>query len=174
MNRCWIGLGSNMGDREGFLMQALRQLSNHKGIQLARYSSIYETEPYGPVSQDHFLNMVVEIHTMLEPTELLSETQAIEANLQRERTIHWGPRTIDLDILLYADKIIKMDALKIPHPELSKRLFVLVPMKELEKNLEIPGLNKTIQELSESFKDQKGVRLWKQKSGGAESEPFEN
>lgn len=165
----FIGLGSNMGDRAAFLDLAIEMMDKHPNIFVQRRSSIYETDPYGPIDQAPFLNMVIEVGTDLSPPELLKETQTIENKLDRERLIHWGPRTIDLDILIYADKIIQMDTLIIPHPEIQKRLFVLVPLKELNQNLVIPGMNQSVQELYGSFKNQKGVRLWKQNSGVGES-----
>lgn len=172
--RCWIGLGSNMGDREAYLEQAIYLLNMSSSIRVIQRSSIYETDPYGPVKQTPFLNMVLEAETELSPLELLDLTQSIEKELNRKREIHWGPRTIDLDILLYADKIIKMDTLIVPHPEMAKRLFVLVPLWELEKNLVIPGINKSIQELYNLFTEQKGVRLWKQSNGVGGFGLFEN
>ncbi|WEG12706.1 2-amino-4-hydroxy-6-hydroxymethyldihydropteridine diphosphokinase [Pullulanibacillus sp. KACC 23026] len=174
MNLVYLGLGSNMGDRFAYLKDAIRYLCANDQIQLIRVSSIYETDPYGPVEQSPFLNMVVEIETNMSPLELLQVTQSIEQQLKRERLIHWGPRTIDLDILIYADKIIKMETLIIPHPEMTKRLFVLIPLAELNRSLVIPGRNKSIQDLCDVFMDREGVRLWKQINGADEFEPFES
>lgn len=122
MFKAFIGLGSNIGNREQFLEQAIRLLHKQPQIAVTRLSSIYETEPYGPVKQEPFLNMVAEIQTSLPPHDLLQVTQDIERRLKRERLIRWGPRTIDLDILTYADKMIETDSLVIPHPEITKRL----------------------------------------------------
>jgi len=174
MIRCWIGLGSNLGDREGYLKQGIRSLNGTEGVRVIKVSSIYETAPYGPVEQSAFLNMVVEIETDLSPEGLLKVTQGIERENNRERLIHWGPRTLDLDILLYADRIIRMENLVIPHPEMEKRLFVLVPLKELDSKLVIPGLTANIQELDARFKDRKGVQLWKQNNGVGEFGLFES
>ena len=118
MNKVILGLGSNIGNRESFLCEAIKSLDRRSDIKVIQCSSIYETEPYGPVEQSAFLNMVVEINTSLAPIELLKVTQSIEQDLKRERLIKWGPRTIDLDILLYADKIIETEELSVPHPEI--------------------------------------------------------
>jgi 2-amino-4-hydroxy-6-hydroxymethyldihydropteridine diphosphokinase len=174
VNRCWIGLGSNLGNREEYLKQGICSLNMAEGVRVVKVSSIYETAPYGPVDQAAFLNMVVEIETDLSPEMLLVVTQEIEKKNKRERLVHWGPRTLDLDILLYADKIIRMENLIIPHPEMGRRLFVLVPFKEMARELVVPGLNANIQELYERFNDHKGVQLWKQNNGVGEFGLFEN
>lgn len=174
MIRCWVGLGSNIGDREAYLKNGVRLLSGENQINVLKVSSIYETAPYGPVEQDAFLNMVVEIETSFSPEALLKVTQGIEKANNRERLVHWGPRTLDLDILLYADKIIRMENLIIPHPEMASRLFVLVPLKEIAREFIVPGLNSSIQELYERLNDYKGVQLWKQNNGVGEFGLFES
>jgi 2-amino-4-hydroxy-6-hydroxymethyldihydropteridine diphosphokinase len=174
VNQCWVGLGSNLGDREDYLKQGIRSLNLAEGVRVLKVSSIYETAPYGPVDQAPFLNMVVEIETKLSPEKLLGVTQDIEKKNKRERLVHWGPRTLDLDILLYADKIIRMENLIIPHPEMARRLFVLVPLKEIARELVVPGLDANIKELYERFNDYKGVQLWKQNNGVGEFGLFES
>lgn len=174
MNRCWIGLGSNIGDREAYLKNGVHLLSRENQINVLKVSSIYETAPYGPVEQEAFLNMVAEIETSLSPEALLKVTQGIEKENNRERLVHWGPRTLDLDILLFADKIIRMENLIIPHPEMARRLFVLVPLKEIAREFIVPGLNASIQELYERLNDYKGVQLWKQNNGVGEFGLFES
>ncbi|MFC7394755.1 2-amino-4-hydroxy-6-hydroxymethyldihydropteridine diphosphokinase [Scopulibacillus cellulosilyticus] len=170
----YIGLGSNMGDRHGYLYQALKKLDDNPGIDITSCSSIYETEPYGPVEQNEFLNMAIEVRTSLSPEELLKVCQTIEYSLGRKRDIHWGPRTIDLDILLYNRENIKMENLKVPHPELSKRLFVLTPLKEINAELTVPHMNKSIEQLYENLKSEEGVRLWRPNNGEGEFGLFEN
>lgn len=133
-----IGLGSNMGDRLQFLQRAVMHLDQNIGIHVSAVSSVYETAPVGPAAQAWFLNAVVAVDTNLDPVTLLQRTQAIERALGRETTYHWGPRTIDLDILLYGDTQIKTAILTIPHPELCQRAFVMVPLLELAPGLVLP------------------------------------
>ncbi len=170
----YIGIGSNMGDREEYIRRSLQLLEDDKNIIIGNCSPIYETLPYGDVPQDDFLNMVVQVRTSLLPEELLEVTQGIEQKLERKRTIRWGPRTIDLDILLFDDKIIKLENLMIPHPELTKRLFVIKPLRNINANQTIPGTDQIIDDVYNTFKEHKGVRLWKQNNGAGESGLFEN
>lgn len=130
---CYIGIGSNLGDRQKYIGNAIKELRSGKSINVLRVSSIYETEPVGLKEQNNFLNGVIEIETGLTPEELLKEISAIENRLGRKRTVKNGPRTIDLDILYYGDEIIDMPALKIPHPRMMEREFVLRGLKELGK-----------------------------------------
>jgi len=126
----YLGLGSNMGDRENFLASARDALDTHPQIQVLRSSAIITTEPYGVTDQPDFLNCVLEISTQLSAEELLDFCLQTELELGRVRTIKWGPRTIDIDILLGPD-VIQKDRLTIPHPELHKREFVLCSLVEL-------------------------------------------
>src|SRR5699024_9732614 len=128
MNRAYIGLGSNIEPKEQYLLQAIEQLKSHKEISVTKISSIYETPPVGYTDQNTFLNMTLEIETSLKNIELLRACQAIEKNLDRERTIKNGPRTIDLDILLFNHEYRELDGLEIPHPRMKERAFVLVPL----------------------------------------------
>jgi len=169
-----LALGSNIGCREGYLLQAIRSLEHHSDIAILNVSSIYETDPYGPIEQDQFLNMVIEIETTLIPQMLLEYTQSVEMNLNRERTIRWGPRTIDIDILLYGNLQMNTESLIIPHNEMEKRLFVLVPLNELDGDTLVPGSGQRVKELLNEFQEIKGVRLWKRKSGAGEYGLFEN
>jgi 2-amino-4-hydroxy-6-hydroxymethyldihydropteridine diphosphokinase len=161
----YISLGTNMGDRENFLREAIEELDQQPSIQLQSVSSIYETDPVGYVDQPNFLNLVVKIFTNLSPQELLEVTQSIENHLGRKREVRWGPRTIDLDILLYNQENIETDQLRIPHPRMFERSFVLIPLKEINSQFEVEN-NKLLED--------KGVRLWKQKNGGEEFERFES
>ena len=138
MARAYLGLGSNVGERLQFLRRAVACLGEVVGIRVTRVSSVYETEPVGVTDQGWFLNAVVEVDTMLSAEALLERTQAIERALGRMRARRWGPRTIDLDILLYGDLQLKTDSLTIPHPELHRRAFVMIPLLELNPGLSLP------------------------------------
>lgn len=146
MNRVYIALGSNIEPRGQYLKEAVRQLTDGKA-QLIRESSIYETEPVGYTNQSKFFNKVVEIRTELNPFELLEACQNVESHLGREREIRWGPRTVDLDILLYNEQIIDTDKLTVPHPRMHERGFVLIPLAEIAESMVHPVTNKTIGEL---------------------------
>lgn len=163
-NQAYISLGTNIGDREGFLQKAIREIEQHVDIKVEQISSIYETDPVGYLDQDAFLNLVIKISTNLTPLELLEVTQNIEQNLGRKRELRWGPRTIDLDILLYNQENIEVEHLRIPHPRMFERSFVLIPLKEINPSLKVE--NKLLED--------KGVRLWKQKNGGEELGLLEN
>ena len=139
MSRAFLSLGSNMGDRGGYLRFALKSLTEHEEIQPIRGSSIYETDPWGLVEQDKYLNACLEVETSLSPDELLSLCQEIEASADRTRDVRWGPRTLDIDILLYDDLIIDTPRLTIPHPRMKQRLFVLVPLMKLEEEVPVLG-----------------------------------
>ncbi len=138
-HRVYLSLGSNLGDRARNLRRGL-ELFPGRGIQTVRVSSIYETEPQDVADQPWFLNVVVEAETDLTPHELLSRTQAIEAELGRERTVSRGPRTLDIDILLYDDLLVSAADLRIPHPRMNERRFVLEPLAELEPDLVKPDV----------------------------------
>ncbi|MBS4536525.1 2-amino-4-hydroxy-6-hydroxymethyldihydropteridine diphosphokinase [Clostridium sp. D2Q-14] len=146
----YIGLGSNLGEREKFLKKA-QQFMKEEGITILKCSKIRETLPYGYVNQPLFLNQVVEVETDLSPFELLERMQKIENMLGREREEHWGPRTIDLDILFYGDEIIESPLLIVPHKEIQNRLFVLEPMVELNANCIHPVFNVTMITLYEQL-----------------------
>ena len=129
--RCYIAIGSNLGDREKNISDAVHKMRDTQGIEVKKLSQIYEPEPVGGPKQPDFLNAVMHIETTLEPRELLLAVQDIENQLGRTRTIKYGPRTIDLDILIYGDKKIDEPDLKIPHPKMNEREFVLEPLKDL-------------------------------------------
>lgn len=136
--RVYLSLGSNLGDRFAMLQEAEARLSATLGIQILRRSSIYETEPLGMIDQPWFLNQVLEIETRLDPHDLLDAVQQVEASLGRTREVRWGPRTIDIDLLLYDHETLTSERLRIPHPELAHRRFVLVPLAELNPHLRLP------------------------------------
>jgi 2-amino-4-hydroxy-6-hydroxymethyldihydropteridine diphosphokinase len=135
----FIGIGSNLGDREQNLARAIELLSAEDGIDIAAVSEIRETEPVGPVSQGPFLNGAVRIETDLGPRELLERLLAVEQRLGRVRRERFGPRTIDLDLLLYGDEAVDEPGLTVPHPRLHERRFALEPLSDLAPGLEIPG-----------------------------------
>ena len=139
----FIALGSNIGNRKNYIHNAITLLGNNPEITVVKQSSLIETEPVGPIEQDLFINAVIEISTSLTPQELLATCLAVEEQIGRVRTQRWGPRTIDLDILLFADRIIAGANLKIPHPELSMRAFVLVPLAEIAPKIQHPVLRMT-------------------------------
>lgn len=138
-NAVYLSLGSNMGDKEAYLKQAVQLLEEVPDLAVTAKSSLYLTEPLGFREQDFFLNAVLAIETMLEPRALLTVTQEIEHRLARKRTIRWGPRTMDIDILLYNADEMTDPELVIPHPEMHRRRFVLAPLAEINPNLVIPG-----------------------------------
>jgi 2-amino-4-hydroxy-6-hydroxymethyldihydropteridine diphosphokinase len=142
----YLGLGSNMGDREELLRTALDQL-NAPDLRLLRVSSFYETEPIGFREQAWFLNLVAEFETELLPAQLLHRMQKVERDMGRTRTIANGPRTIDIDILLYGDSAMKTDELEIPHPRYRDRRFTLAPLAELNPNLRDPVTRQTMAEM---------------------------
>lgn len=131
MTNVWIGLGSNLGEREVYLHSALKHMARLKDTRIVQRSSVYVTEPQGLTEQPSFYNMVVEIETGLSPYDLLQSLLAIERTLGRVRTVRYGPRTIDLDILLYGDRVLTDEQLTVPHPRMVERSFVLVPLLEI-------------------------------------------
>jgi len=143
MAQVFIGIGSNQGDRAAQVAAALAGLSELPGTELVRVSSLIETDPVGVTGQGKFLNGAAELQTELEPLDLLAALQAIEAGLGRVRTEHWGPRPIDLDILLYDDRMIDRPGLCVPHPLLAERAFVLVPLAEIAPAARHPGTGRT-------------------------------
>lgn len=147
MHRVWIGLGSNVSDRLGYLRRALALLAELPGTSLRRVSSVYDTAPVGKTDQARFLNAVAEIETDLAPVELADALLAIEDRCGRFRRERWGPRTLDLDILMYGDLTISDDRLSIPHPRMTERAFVLVPLAEIARGMEVPGTGETVEEL---------------------------
>ena len=146
-HEAYIAVGSNMGDSRGHIAKALGQLEKHKDIQVTKVSGLLETLPYGGVEQDNFVNGMFEIRTLLTPEELLRELHKIEASEGRERKIHWGPRTLDLDIIFYDDLIYSSEDLVIPHVDMENRYFVLKPLSELAPNFRHPITHKTVAQI---------------------------
>lgn len=137
-SRVFVGIGSNLGDRLAFLRAAVSALRVSPGIEVTRTSSVYETKPVGP-QQPLFLNAVVELRTDVDPLELYSCMKEIETRVGRMPDKHWGPREIDLDLLLYGTEVINEPDLVVPHPEMTRRAFVLVPLLEIDREISIPG-----------------------------------
>jgi 2-amino-4-hydroxy-6-hydroxymethyldihydropteridine diphosphokinase len=171
-NTAFIALGSNIGNRYDYLTEAIKQLESHLEIKLVNISSIYETDPVGYEDQDLFLNMVIEVMTSLRADELLDICLKLELTLGRKREIVWGPRTIDLDILLYNQENIETEKLIIPHPRMLERNFVMIPLSEIKPDIIIPNTDKPLEALIKELPNKEGVRLWKRKNGEDVFEPI--
>lgn len=155
--RAYVGLGSNVGDRLGNMRGAVTALRAHDDVDILSVSSVYETDPVGPAQPD-FLNAVVEIETDLAAEELLRVFKDIEEKLGRVTRERWGPREIDLDLLVYGDVRIETGDLVVPHPQIATRAFVLVPLVEIARALEIPGVGDASGLLARL--DRSGVRVF--------------
>ena len=153
----YIGIGSNLGDKVYQCEKAISEILRADRHKLLSKSSLFKTKPIGYTSQDWFINGVIKIETDLEPLELLQVLKDIESRLGREKTFRWGPRVIDLDILLFDEEEIEMEGLQIPHPRLQERQFVLILLAEIDPEVIHPVLKKTIRELLENIKEDQGV-----------------
>jgi len=158
MSRIFIGLGSNLGDRAKYLHQALSELENLPQTTVKNFSSVYETEPVGVKGQPKFLNMVAEVDSMLRPDDLIHELKEIEQHVGRTFREHWGPREIDLDLLYYGGEMLNETSLHVPHPEISNRRFVLVPLKEIAAEFQDPLRHLSVEELLQRCSDTSSVR----------------
>ena len=150
MSIAYIALGSNLGDKEKNLRRAIMLLLQ-QGIDVEKVSSFISTEPYGVTDQPQFLNAVCRVRTSLAPLALLDVLLATELAMGRVRLRHWGERNIDLDLLLYEDVVMDVPRLRLPHPDMQNRDFVLLPLAEIAPELVHPTLKKTIQELKDSL-----------------------
>jgi 2-amino-4-hydroxy-6-hydroxymethyldihydropteridine diphosphokinase len=148
----YLGLGSNMGNRASNLKMAADLISKLIG-KTAKASHVYETQPWGNPDQEYFYNQVLMVNTTLDPRDLLAAITKIEREMGRERKVKWGPRVIDIDVLFYGKRIIRDKGLEIPHPEMHKRNFVLVPMMEIAPEYEHPVLHQAIDDLFMSSED---------------------
>lgn len=152
-HRVYIALGANIGDPEANIRGAIKEISNDDRFRDLRDSKLIRTKPYGVIDQPDFLNGAIEVKTILTPSELLEFTSSIENKFKRKRDIHWGPRTLDLDIIFYDDEIIDTKDLIIPHPEMHKRDFVLEPIADLNPNLIHPIYRMRVSEMLEKLRE---------------------
>jgi len=153
----YLGLGSNLGNRAGFLEEALDRLATWPGVRLGAVSSVFETRPVGLTDQPNFLNLAVRVESELGALDVLQMCQSIESSLGRERQVRWGPRTVDLDVLLHGDETHHTPELVIPHPRMQERPFVLVPLAEIAPQLLLAGV--TLSDRAAAC-DQSGVWHW--------------
>lgn len=156
--KVYLGLGSNVGDRELNLAKALELLSER--LRVEQTSPVYDTEPVGNINQPRFLNMVCQLYTTLPPASLLALIKGFELKMGRAPGVSNAPRTIDIDILFYGDQVINLPELVIPHPRLAARAFVLVPLADIAPHLEHPVKHKTVLELLENVQGTSGVVRW--------------
>lgn len=151
-HQVYLSMGSNMGDREKYIKQGIDGLNNNKCIQVQKVAEVMETEPYGNVEQEKFLNTAVKLRTLLTPKELLAYIHEIENSAGRTREVHWGPRTLDLDILFYDKMVYEDDELIIPHVDMENRAFVLEPLSQIAPNLRHPIWGQTVTQLLNKLK----------------------
>jgi 2-amino-4-hydroxy-6-hydroxymethyldihydropteridine diphosphokinase len=149
----YVGLGSNVGDRASHLQAAAVGLRQCPGVTIVQHSSVYESDPYGKKDQPRFLNAVTELETTLRPAELLEHLKSLEQAVGRQAQERWGPREIDIDILVYDGLVCHEDGLHVPHRDLVNRKFVLVPLREVAPDLVHPESGMTVDELAGSCKD---------------------
>lgn len=162
-NKVYLSIGSNVGDRENNLLSAVEKISCIECTKVEMQSSVYETNPVGYTEQDLFLNMAVLITTCIEPMHLIKKLQSIEDSLARKRIIKWGPRTIDIDILLYENLKLEKDNLILPHPKMHERAFVLIPLRDIYPEFILEG--KSIDELLKNCNNyENNVRLYSDKN----------
>ena len=158
MKEAYAALGANLGDREASLREAIRRLGEIEGICVRRVSSLYETDPVGYTDQPAFLNMAVALGTSLSPLDLLHAMLGIEREMGRVREVRWGPRVIDLDLLLYEGARSNTDELILPHPRMGERAFVLVPLQDVWSNRVEPF--PWVDAVSEEARKREGIRRW--------------
>jgi 2-amino-4-hydroxy-6-hydroxymethyldihydropteridine diphosphokinase len=152
-HRVFLGLGSNLGGRQDFLNRAAAEIARIPGGRLIWCSSVYESDPYGTVAQGKFLNAVAEIETPLDPAQLLGEVKRIENVVGRTPSERWGPREIDIDILIYDGLVHSGEGLEVPHPDMERRKFVLVPLREIAPDLIHPVSGMTVSEMADACRD---------------------
>lgn len=164
----FVAVGANLGDRESTLAAVIRALEVEPDVLLLAASTVYETDPIGPGEQAAYLNAVIGLRTWLSPIELLHRLQDIERMLGRDRSaaaVRWGPRTIDLDLLFYGDRVIEMPELIVPHPRAHERAFVLMPLVELAPDYVHPRLGATIEAIAATLLGAAGLRPWRRPEG---------
>jgi len=157
MNTVYLAFGSNLGDRGHNIQAAITQLERF-GVKMIRSSKLYETEPVGKTDQPEFYNLVAEFHTSHSAEDLMLHIQTVERALKRVRKEKWGPRTIDIDVLFYGDRIISLPGLNVPHPRIQERNFVLIPLNEIAPDFVHPIYKKSVRELLKASLDKAIVR----------------
>jgi len=157
-----LGLGTNMGDREQNLQQALKLMTSDGDIGICQVSSIYETAPFGVTDQPDFLNMTVSVQTCLTPQELLHKCLAVEKEMGRIRTRHWGPRIIDIDLLFFHEVRLVSEELTLPHPEILQRAFVVIPLRDIAPTLPLAN-GRTATEMAHEFERIAGQEVHRRK-----------
>ena len=164
MTKSYVGIGSNLGEREFLIRKAVEGLRELPRTSVIQVSSLYDTDPVGDIEQPAFLNAVVRLETELEARELLWHLLLIEKRMGRIRTQRWGPRSIDLDLLFHGDEVIEESDLRVPHPEAQNRAFVLLPLQELEPDFTHPETGETIRKMIRGLDPtpsvRKGGRFW--------------
>ena len=161
MNKVYLGLGSNVDDRELFINSAIEQIDDNNKCDIIEVSSFYETRPYGITDQGNFVNAVCLISTSLEPIKLFRMIKLIEEQVGRIKRERWGPREIDIDIIFYDDLIIESEELSIPHTDLTNRAFVLLPVIELNPSIIHPKTKKLLKDYLDTSKENDILRIWK-------------
>lgn len=158
-HRAYLAVGSNVGDRENYINGAIAALQSHPQIRVKKMSDLIFTRPYGLVDQDEFLNGAMEVETLLEPEELLNAVHEIEDAAGRVHVVHWGPRTLDIDILFYDKLVYESDYVVIPHSDIQNRDFVLEPLSTLAPNYRHPILGKTVVQMLRELEDNKRTKI---------------
>lgn len=167
LETAYVGLGSNLGDRAASLREALRRLADDDGVASVSASSFYETDPVGETDQPPFLNACCRVETRHRPRELLDLLLDLEGRMGRVRTTKRGPRIVDLDLLLFGDEVIDEPGVRIPHPEMHRRAFVLVPLAEIASGARHPVLGRTAGRLLADLGEVSGVRRLAGGAGGS-------
>jgi 2-amino-4-hydroxy-6-hydroxymethyldihydropteridine diphosphokinase len=158
--QCYLGLGSNVSDRIGMIARAVARLGREGDVVVRRLSSMYETKPWGRREQRDFVNAVAEVDTHLSPQDLLRKVKGIERDLGRGRSARWGPRRIDIDILLYGSEVVAEENLRIPHPYICERAFVLAPLVEIAPDLVHPATGRCVRGYLEDI-EESGEISWR-------------
>ena len=157
-NTIYLGLGSNIGEKVKQLEIARKMIDNISNLEVTRVSSYYSTSPWGKTDQEDFINQVIEARTSLSAEDLLKRLQEIEIKMGRQRNVKWGPRNIDLDILLYGDEVINSPELRVPHLHMRQRLFVLIPLQEINADVVFPDDGVKLREVLGNVLDREGNR----------------
>ncbi len=155
--RVYLGLGSNLGDRHARIDEAIERIGAIEGVEVVASSSMHETKPVGGPDQPDFINAACAIETLLTPREILDHARRIEDAMGRTREVHWGPRTIDIDILLADNTVVSDEGLTVPHPRMTEREFVLAPLAEIAPEARHPQKNMSVRELLGDLEDEAGI-----------------